>query len=341
MGACDCCASAPVARHTLRAARKNTMMKAVERPWLLGWRVVAGLSKDVEGWEPFGRLEFDFDLPPETIALCIARFVSQDILVTELHPDLCRYIGQFADIGHGKNSSSGHLGHFGQQRRTVEFFAGSRTNPDRVVNTDCIELAVGFFQEILYIVLTVATMIITPIGYDEQGPFGVMCTPHLAQPQIDRIEQCRSAARSRKHHAGLQFFHAISEAAGELRAIVKADQKKLVERVCRTHKLHSGLASLVHLVRHAAAHIKNQSNGNRNVLARQGHNFLFASIFINPEIFFFQTGNQTVQWVGHSDVYERKTNVNFNSFTWLCADRRFGAGGLNGALSLGGCRSRN
>jgi len=102
MGACDCCATAPVARHTLRAARKNAMMEVAKRPWLLSWRVVAGLCEDVEGREPFGRLEFDFNFAPDAIALRVARFISQNILVTELHPDFCRNIGQFADIGHGK-----------------------------------------------------------------------------------------------------------------------------------------------------------------------------------------------------------------------------------------------
>src|SRR5579864_2401840 len=109
MGGADCCAIAPVARQTATAARKSAIKNPVDRPRLLRRGVIAGFGKDVEGREPFWRLEFDFDFSPEAIALRIARFISKDILVTELHPDFGRYIGQFADVSHGKNSSSGHL----------------------------------------------------------------------------------------------------------------------------------------------------------------------------------------------------------------------------------------
>src|SRR6266571_1842149 len=255
---CDCCASAPVARHTPIPARKNVMRKAARRPRLLVGSVVAGLRKYVKGREPFGWFELDLDLSPNAVALRVARFVSQNILVTELHPDFCGDIGQFAEIANGKNSSSGHLCHFRKQRRAIELFVCSRTNPNRVINTDRIQLAVGFFQEVLYVVLVVPAMIITPVGYDEQGPFGVVCTPHLAEPQIDRVEQGRAPARGRKHHSCLQFFHAIGEAAGQLGAIVETYQKELIEWIRRSHELHGGLTRLVDLVGHAAAHVKNQ-----------------------------------------------------------------------------------
>src|SRR5260370_26092016 len=133
---CDCCARAPVARHTPIPIRKNVMRKAVRRPRLLVGGVVAGLRKYIKGREPFRRFEFNLDLSPNTLLLRIARFVSQNILVTELHPDFCSYIGQFADIANGENSSSGHLGHFRKQRRAIQLLACSRTNPNRVINTD-------------------------------------------------------------------------------------------------------------------------------------------------------------------------------------------------------------
>src|ERR1700730_12791401 len=101
-----------LARHTPSAARKNASRMAVRRPRLLSGSVVAGLREYVKGREPFWWLELDFDLSPDAVVLRVARFVSKDILVTELHPDFCRYIGQFADIRYGKNSSSVHLGHF-------------------------------------------------------------------------------------------------------------------------------------------------------------------------------------------------------------------------------------
>ncbi len=184
-------------------------------------------------------------------------------------------------------------------------------------------------------------MIITPIGYDEQGPFGVMCTPHLAETQIDRIEQSGAPARSRKHHSGLQLLHTAGEAAGQLGSIVEAHQEELIERIRRAHELHRGLARFVHLVGHAAAHIKNQSNRNRDVLARQGYDFLLGPIFVNTEIFSFQAGDQTVQGVGHRDVYECQVHVDFNAFSQFFFSGCFWFGRLNGALGLGERPSHN
>ena len=78
---CCCCANAPVHRSAANAARKNVRIKAVSR-LLLGGRVVTGLGVDVKGREPFGRFELDLDFSPGAVVLCVAWFVSQNILVS-------------------------------------------------------------------------------------------------------------------------------------------------------------------------------------------------------------------------------------------------------------------
>ena len=78
---CCCCATAPVQRSAAKAARKNVRRKPVSL-LLLGWGVVTSLGEDVKGREPFGRLELDLDFSPDAVALRIAWFISQDILVS-------------------------------------------------------------------------------------------------------------------------------------------------------------------------------------------------------------------------------------------------------------------
>ena len=79
---CCCCANAPVHRSAANAARKNVRIIAVSRLPLLGGRVVTGFGVDVKGREPFGRLELDLDFSPDAVALRVAWFISQDILVS-------------------------------------------------------------------------------------------------------------------------------------------------------------------------------------------------------------------------------------------------------------------
>ena len=108
-------------------------------------------------------------------------------------------------------------------------------------------------------------MIISSIGYDEQGAFGVMCTPHLAQPEVNGVEQRGAAFGLRVHHALLQILDAVGEAAGELGAFIEAHQEKFVLRVGGLEELHRGEPRLVHFVGHAAAQIKDHADGNGHV----------------------------------------------------------------------------
>jgi len=45
-------------------------------------------------------------------------------------------------------------------------------------------------------------MIIAPVGEDEQGAFAVFCTPHLAETQIDGVQQRRSPFGRRQASCG-------------------------------------------------------------------------------------------------------------------------------------------
>ena len=133
------------------------------RPRLLGGHEIAGFCINGKGREPFGWPHLDLDLSPRAIVLRVTWFVSQNILVSQLHPDLCDYIRQFVNVPNREGSPASHLGHFGKQRWPSELLARSGANVDWIVDTDCVKLAVGLFQEVLYVVLIVPTMVVSPV----------------------------------------------------------------------------------------------------------------------------------------------------------------------------------
>src|SRR6266481_823440 len=92
---CGCCAEVPTEKVTLIATRKNAPRKTARRPWLLVRGVVPGLGINIEGRKSLGWPQFDLDLPPGAVVSRVARFVSEDILISELHSDLRGNIRQF------------------------------------------------------------------------------------------------------------------------------------------------------------------------------------------------------------------------------------------------------
>src|SRR5271157_1089825 len=130
----------------------------------------------------------------------------------------------------GEDAASSQFRNFTEQRRSVELLRRSTTISERVKKSDGIELGIRFFDQALDIVLVVPTMIITSIGKDEQGTFGVVCTPHLAEAQVDGIQQRRPAPGGSEHHAALQVLHTVGERTGQLRAFIETHQEEFILR---------------------------------------------------------------------------------------------------------------
>src|SRR6516165_10776052 len=184
----------------------------------------------------------------------------------------------------GEDASTREFGDLGKQRRAVELFRRTIAITKRVKNADGIELSVGFLHEPLDIVLVIPTMIIASIGEDEQGTFGVMCTPHLAEAEVDRVEQSGPALWGSHHHAALQVLDAVGEGAREFGPFIETDQEEFILGVRGFEELEGGLAGFVHFVSHAAAKVENNSDGDRNILRGEADNLLLDVVFIDAEV---------------------------------------------------------
>lgn len=76
---------------------------------LLSGGVVSGFCVNIEGREAFWGMQSDFDLSPDAVVFIIARFVAQNILVSQLHPDFRRDVRQLVNVPNREDSSTGHL----------------------------------------------------------------------------------------------------------------------------------------------------------------------------------------------------------------------------------------
>jgi len=267
--------------------------------------VVAGLGVDGQGREALGRTEFDLDLAPAGVVSVIAWSVSEYILVAQLHADLGRDVREIIKMLNGEDATARQFGQLSEKRGTVEFFRRTIAITKRVVNADGVELGVRFLNEALDIVLVVPTMIIASIGENEQGTFGVMCTPHLAQTKVDSVQKGSPALRGSHHHSGLQIFDRVGEGTSKLGALVEAHQEKLVLGVGGLKELEGSFAGLVDLVGHATAEVEDDADGNGHVFRREADHLLLDVVLKDAKIVGFEPGNETIIWVRYRDIDER------------------------------------
>jgi len=89
-----------------------------------------------------------------------------------------------------------------------------------------------------------------------------VCTPHLAETKINCVEKRSAASCAGSHHAILQIFNAVGECAGEFGAFVEANHEKFIGGIGGLEELHRSFAGFGDFVRHAAAEIEDDADGN-------------------------------------------------------------------------------
>src|SRR5207248_7933538 len=118
------------------------------------------------------------------------------------------------------------IGNFAQQRVAIKFFFGAVRMSKRFVNADGIELGISLFYQSFDIAFAEPAVIIATVRYYEQSTFSVVRTPHLAEPQVNSIEEGSAALCRSEYHTALQILSAIGIVTGQFGALVKADEKE-------------------------------------------------------------------------------------------------------------------
>ena len=78
-------------------------------------RVIAGSSVNVERREALGWAKLDLDFAPPRVVSVIARFVSQNILISQLHADLGRNVRQIIKMLDGEDAATSQIGNLTEQ----------------------------------------------------------------------------------------------------------------------------------------------------------------------------------------------------------------------------------
>src|SRR5262249_26702777 len=155
-GSCvgDCCACA----ETTNSAARETLAKIVvpatkRRSALVARRGVSSFCVKGERGESPGGPGFDFDLSPPGVMCFVARPVSQNILIPQLHANLGGDVRKIFHSLYGKDAATSHICHVIQKRGAVQFFRRPATITKRVKDAYCIELGVRLFHQPLDIAL--------------------------------------------------------------------------------------------------------------------------------------------------------------------------------------------
>lgn len=124
----------------------------------------------------------------------------------------------------------------------------------------------------------------------------------------------------------------LGEGARELSVLVESNQKEFVLWIGGLEKLNRSLFGFTDFVRHAAAQIEDDSDGNRNVLGREGDNLLLDVVFEDPEIVWLETCDEAVIRIGDGDVNKCQLHVQMDRLALL--------NGLSGCVVLDVVRDR-
>ncbi len=144
-----------------------------------------------------------------------------------------------------------------------------------------------------------------------------MCTPHLAKTEVDGVEKRSASFWTGCQHAILQIFDAVGEGAGQFGAFIEADQEKFVGGIGGLEKLNGGIAGFCDFVGHAAADIKDHTDGDGHIFGRKRDDFLFGVVFKDPEVVGLETGDQSIVRIGDGDVDQRDIYVGVQHFAGL------------------------
>src|SRR5690242_13102609 len=89
--------------------QKRAKMRRVRGP-LLRRRIVSSFGINMEWRQSFGWIELDLDFMPFAIVHWFVWTVAEHILVAQLYTNLCRDVGQFVGIIHGKGTATSDIG---------------------------------------------------------------------------------------------------------------------------------------------------------------------------------------------------------------------------------------
>ena len=144
--------------------------------------------------------------------------------------------------------------------------AGTQLGTPIADNTDCKDLNILFAQKFPNIRKRITAAVVLAIGDEQQRFLRITAFLDSFQADVNGIIEGGHSLRPREHEPALEASNVCREILGDFRAIAEFDQKVFILGIARLKERHGGITGDRQLVFHAAAHIKNNSETERDLL---------------------------------------------------------------------------
>src|ERR1017187_7918843 len=257
-----------------------------------------------------GRLhQLDFHMAVLSVVLLVGRGIAKHVLIPQLDSDFGGDIRQLIGVFDLVLAAAGLVGHLAQQGGPVALLRGPAARADGFVDTDGIDLDVGFFHQVTKFPFGVAAAVVATVGDDQQRLAGVPGLLHFMQAQIDGVQQGGHAFGLAETEAALDVPGAVGEGLHQFGRIVELYQVELVFGIGGLEELGDRLAGLCQLLAHAAGTIEQNANGKGGVFAGKLRNDLLLLVLKDLEIFLFEAGDKAVQRIGDGNRNEDQVDI--------------------------------
>ncbi len=186
----------------------------------------------------------------------VRRRVAQNVLIAQFHADLGGHVGQFVQIVHLVLPPSGLLGDLGEHAGSGHFLRCAVAAAAVLVESDGVDLHVGFLHQRTDFRLAVTAAVIPAIGDQQQGLARILRLLHFVQRHVNRIQQGGPALGLGEGQLVLNLLQVARETLYEIGGIVELHQEKLVFRIGQLEELRHRLPGFFQFVAHAAAAIE-------------------------------------------------------------------------------------
>ena len=148
-----------------------------------------------------------------------------------------------------------------------------------VVDADRIDQDVGLFDHGPDFALGVAAVVVAAVGDDQQGFFREFGLTHLADAQVDGIEQGGASFGNGVNQASLNVFDRTGEIGDLFGLVGEGDHEEFVLRIRGLEELDDRFAGALDLAAHAAAHVEDDANRDWGVFAGESLDLLLVLAF--------------------------------------------------------------
>src|ERR1039458_9311216 len=257
-----------------------------------------------------GRLDqLNFHMAVFSVVLLVGRGIAQYVLIPQLHSDLGGDIRQLIGVFDLVLAATGLVGHLAQQGGPVALLRGAAARAHGFVDSDGIDLDVGFFHQVTKFPFGVATAVVAAVGDDQDRLARVPGLLHFMQPQVDGVQQGGHTFGLAETEAALDVPGAVGEGLHQIGRIVELHQVELVFGIGGLQKLGDRVAGLGELLAHAAGTIEQNANRKGGVFARKLRDDLLLLVLKDLEILLFEAGDKAVQGIGNGDGNEDQVDI--------------------------------